>query len=181
MERGDEDILPLRRDDPLPHPAYNLDPGPDVLEERRPDEHPGERPVEPFDVEVRLERVNLTPEAVSLDERVHEPEQGLAPARRRRGGEDHPGARPPHGAALVEIAPHPVEQARLGHLLPDNGRLAPWYDQAGEPLKILDRAHLDRLDPELLQYLDVLPHVALQREHTHARGTVLLPVGLSDG
>src|SRR5215217_702203 len=124
MERRYQYVLAPGRHDPISDPGEHLDPWPHVLEERRPDKYSGERLVEALYFEVLLERMDLPPEPVALDERVHQAEQRLARTRRRRRSEDHPGARAPHRTTFVEVAPDPVEKTRGGHHLPYGCRLA---------------------------------------------------------
>src|SRR5436305_13396241 len=105
VKRRNQDVLSFSCDDPPVNLAYNFDPGPHVLEERRPDKHPYEGLLETLYLELLLEGVHLPSEPVALDERVHKAEQGLSRSRRRRRCQDHPGARPPYGSALVAEAP----------------------------------------------------------------------------
>ena len=165
---------PLAATTLIPDLRRDLDPGPHVLEERRPDKDPRERLVEALDLEVRLEGVDLPPEPVALHERVHQAEQGLARPRRRRRREDHPRARAPDRAALVEVAPDAVEQARGDHHLPYRGGLAAGDDDPGQALQVLHGPDLDGLDPEPAQDLRVLPEVSLQREHPDPLRAVFL-------
>src|SRR5215204_4672990 len=174
VERRDQDVLSFSRDDSLIHLAHNLYSGPYVLKERRPDKHPHKRFLETFYLELLLERMDLPPEPVPLDERVHQAQEGLPRPRRRRRREDHPRARPPHGPALVEEAAYPIEETRVHHQVPYCRGLTARHDEAGQSLQVLDAPHLDRLDPEFLQDLDVLPDVSLEREHPDPR----LPLGL---
>src|SRR5687767_65057 len=111
MERRHQYVLPPGRHDPVPDPGQNLYTGPNVLEERRPDEDSRKGLVEAVDLEVRLEGVHLPAEPVALDEGVHQAEEGLPGPRRRRRREDHPRTRPPDRTTLVEKAPDAVEEA----------------------------------------------------------------------
>src|SRR3712207_6793139 len=72
VESRHQYVLPPRRDDPPVYLGEDLDVRTDVLEEGCPDKDPRERLVEALDVEVLLEGVHLSPEAVALDERVHQ-------------------------------------------------------------------------------------------------------------
>src|ERR671921_1055767 len=174
MERRDQNVFPFSRDDPPVYLSHNLHPGPHILEERRPYEHPHERLFKALYLELLLEGVDLPPEPVSFDERVHQAQKGLPRPRRRRRREDHPRARPPHGPALVVEATYPIEETRVHHQVPYCRGLTARYDEAGQSLQVLDAPHLDRLDPEFIQDLDVLPDVYLQREHPDPRR----PLGL---
>src|ERR687890_2251391 len=165
MERRYQYVLAPGRHDPISDPGEHLDAWPHVLEERRPDKYSGERLVEALYFEVLLEGMDLPPEPVALDERVHQAEQRLARARRRRRGKNHPGTRPPHGATLVEVAPYAVEEAGGDHHLPYRRRLSAGDDDPGQPFQVLHGPHLDRLDPKPAQDLRVLPEVSLQREN----------------
>src|ERR671921_822026 len=179
MERRDQNVFPFSRDDPPVYLSHNLHPGPHILEERRPYEHPHERLFKALYLELLLEGVDLPPEPVSFDERVHQAQQGLPRPRRRRRREDHPRARPPHGPAFVKKAAHPVEEARVHHQVPDSRGLAARHDKAGEARQVLRAPYLNGLDPEPLQDLDVLPDVPLEREHPDPRRTLRLEVRLS--
>ena len=93
--------------------APTTTPGPDALDDRRPDEHRMERPaVETVDVEVGLERVALASVAVSPHRQVDRPERALVGAAvERLGGEqDHPRARAEHRQTAGEARREGVEQ-----------------------------------------------------------------------
>src|SRR5918998_6905328 len=109
MESRDQYVLPPRGHDLVIQLGHHLHPGADVLEVRRPNEDPRERPVEAFDVQICLKRVYLPPEAVAHHQRVHDPEQRLARPRRRRRREHHPRASPPNRSAQVEVAAYAVQ------------------------------------------------------------------------
>src|ERR671916_679051 len=84
MERRDQNVFPFGRDDPPVYLTHNLHPGPHILKERRPYKHPHERLFKALYLELLLEGVDLPPEPVSFDERVHQAQQGLPRPRRRR-------------------------------------------------------------------------------------------------
>ena len=101
--------------------AQHLDAGADALDQRGPDEHGVERVVEPGDVEVGLEAVDLAAVAVAAHGDVDGAEAALVgPAVEDLGGQqDHPGAGAEHrhavGEALGRAArtgPIVVEQLR---------------------------------------------------------------------
>src|SRR3712207_2277888 len=165
MERRYQYVLAPRSHDSISDPGEHLDPWPHVFEERCPNEDPRERLVEAVDLEVLLEGMDLPPEPVAFDERIHQAEQRLARARRRRRSEDHPGTRAPYRTTLVEVAPYAVEEARGDHHLPYRGGFPAGHDDPGQPFEVLHGPHLDRLGAESAQYLGVLPEVSLQREH----------------
>src|ERR687883_597845 len=164
MKRRNQDVLALGRHDPPSYLAQHLDPGSHVLEERRPDKHPYEGLLKALYLKILLEGVHLPPEPVALDERVHQPEQGLPRTRGCRRCEHHPRTRPPYRSALVEKASDAVQKARLDHQVPYSRRLPSRHDEPSETLKVLYAAHLDGLDPEFFQDLAVLPEVPLERE-----------------
>jgi hypothetical protein len=62
--------------------------------------------------------VDLPPEPVALDQRVHQAEKRLARARGRRRREHHPRARAPTRPALVEKAPDAVQKAEETSIFP---------------------------------------------------------------
>src|ERR1700733_13985518 len=72
---GDHEEAPLPRGHRMAlERGEHLDPGPDILDPRRPDEHRTQRLAQPRELEIGLERGDLAPEGVSAHGDVDEPE-----------------------------------------------------------------------------------------------------------
>jgi len=92
----------------------HLDARTGLRQPRRTDKHRTQRSaVEPGDVEVGLEGVDLTPVGVALGEHVHQPERGAVEVRALRK-QDRPGAGAPHrharGDAVTKRLVHPERE-----------------------------------------------------------------------
>ena len=75
VERRHEEVPLLQDDGPVLEFGQDLDPVPDPLDPGRPDEDPPHAVVDPAHVEVRLERLHLTPVGVPSHRDVHQAEQ----------------------------------------------------------------------------------------------------------
>ena len=109
----------------------------------------------PRELDFGLEARHLAPVGVAVGLQVDPPEVGTVE-------EDHACTRAEDRP--VECADRLVQsvQPREPH---DCRRLAPWDDEAVEPLELLRQAHLDDVGAEPAQHVFVLPEGALQREH----------------
>src|SRR3546814_16405950 len=112
----------------------HLDAGPRALDEGSPDEHGSERiAVDPVDLEVGLERVDLAAEGVATHRDVDGAEAALvvAAVEDRGAPQDHPGAGAQRGHALPEaLREGRVEAARPEQPQPPGGPAAGRHPRA---------------------------------------------------
>src|SRR4051794_11144084 len=144
----------------------HLDRRPVLRDPRRADEHGADgRALDPGELEVGLEGVQLAAERVALGDDVHEPEM-LAVEH------DQPGARAEDRPALgVEVAQR-VGQPLARDAERHRRRLAARHDETVEAVEVGRGADLADVGAELAQGLRVRGEAALQREHADERPVV---------
>src|SRR5205823_11548441 len=75
MERGSDQVLLAREDDPVLVPGLRCALAPRSQDRGRSDEDAVERRLEALDLEVGLERLPLAAEGIPIDSHVHQPEE----------------------------------------------------------------------------------------------------------
>ena len=151
MERRDEEPPVAREHRMAVEFGEHVDPGSDLLDPRRPDEHGAQPLGQAVDVEIRLERRRLAAERVPAHADIHEAEMVAVE-------HDHPRARAEHRP--IELRDRRVE-AVDPHQVHECGRFAARDHEPVEPCELLGLAHLDRLDAEPRKHLHVLAEVPL--------------------
>src|SRR3954447_7544469 len=157
---GDREQRPLAGGDRVAvDGGEDLDRRPVLRDPRRADEHGADgRALDPGELEVGLEGVQLAAERVALGDDVHEPEM-LAVEH------DQPGARAEDRPALrVEVAQR-AGQALARDAERHRRRLAARHDETVEAVEVGRGADLADVGAELAQDLRVRGEAALQREH----------------
>src|SRR5438552_561648 len=161
--RGDDRTVAKTRED--------VDAGADAADPRRANEHRVERCLaESLHVEVRLERIELTPERVPLDSHVHETRERVRVAGHLFRDEDRARARAPHGHAFGDAILELVDDPVLARELADRRALATRDDQRVDLVELLRPADIDAFDAEAIERGEMFREVALKTEDAGARG-----------
>ena len=127
------------------------------------------RAAHPFHVEIRFERIDLTPEGVALygnvhhrGERVWMPRHVFREEDRARAGAPH---RHPLAHALTQLRDDLVPRRELA----DRRALAAGDDERVDVVELLGSAHIDRVRADAAQRAQVFGEVALETEDADAR------------
>ena len=139
-----------------------------VLDPRSADEHALNRVVDPVDVHVGLERIDLPPVGVAANRDVHQREQRLAvdhPLRHH----DHPGARAEDRHPVANPLPDRTHEVAGQGQLGDRRGLPARDHEAVHVRELSRRANLDGGGSERREHADVLAEVALQGEDARLR------------
>src|SRR5881396_1428675 len=176
MEGGPDQVSLTGEDDSILVPRQRRAIAPGPQDRGCSDEDAMERLLHALDLEVRLERLSLSPERVPVDGHVHEAEQprlrlvGLDPCVLREEDAARAGSHDWHG--LVRRAPDDlVEEAELDEELGDRRALPAGDRQRIDAVQVLAASYADRVSglPSLVHRpsdrIDVLAHVALDTDH----------------
>src|SRR5262245_57849289 len=168
MERRREDRTLAYGDDPTRvgtglDPGENLDPVADLLDPGGANQHRVERRVERREVEIGLERVDLTAERVAAHRDVEPTERLLPhdPALDPVGEQDHPGTRAEGGHPAPKPLAQRLEQLERHRELVHGGALAAGEDEPVDPIELLAPAYGQRGRAGAGQHAQVLPYIAL--------------------
>src|SRR5207247_1782955 len=143
----------------------------DETDPRRANEHRVERCLaESLHVEVRLERIELTPERVPLDSHVHETRERVRVAGHLFRDEDRARARAPHGHAFGDAILELVDDPVLARELADRRALATRDAQRLDLVELLQPASIHAFDAEAIERGEMFREVALKTEDAGARG-----------
>ena len=172
VERCSQEMSLLRGDNPpVGDGSENLRPAADRLNDRRTDEYRVVRVCCPAgllefgDVQLGLERIQLTAKGIARYFDVHQTEQRLGAADILRE-EDRARAGTPNGVALAELAQW-LHQAEVVREFTDGGGFAAGEDEAIQPFKMFGQAYLGGFHAETLEHGNVFGEIALNGKDTN--------------
>ena len=171
---GDDVPLADGHDPAVVQPREDVDAGAGPLDDRGADEHGVDRPsAEDVDVEVGLERLELSPERIALDGHVEQRQDRLLAAGDLAREDDHPGARPEDGRARLGEVEDRLAQAPALDEPAHRRALAAGQDQAAEALEVGRLAHANTLDADGGERVEMLAERPLEGQDPDLhRGTV---------
>ena len=174
--QGQQMILPNGDHCPVREPADDLDPVADLGDPRSPDEDRGERLLTgyPFQLEGRLEAVDLPAKGVARHRDIHQAQARLIGCLDAARQHDHARAGTQDGATGSGQLADRFDQVVLDQQLSDGGALANRNDQAVEALQCRRAADLDGVHTQPAERRHVLGKRALERQHPDLHGQPLL-------
>src|SRR5438477_4210981 len=148
VERGGEQVALPRRDDSAAWQAgQGLGFGTDAFDQRRANKNGVDRPLQPDELVVSLEAVDLTPEGIALDRQIHQADAAVWLATQNVARQqNHAGARAPDWHALLGGLADRRFQTVGDQQFAHGGAFAAGHDQAVEPFQVAGGAYLAHLD-----------------------------------